>query len=178
MPTRTRISLIAIVLLGVAAVTACHTDRPLAPPASSATGTVGPSPADLPRQDALDAYRGMWDAVVSAARTADPDAPALRRYASGDALARIVKALFLQREQAQVILGTVETAPTVDTEQSTTTDIHINDCVDTSLWLVYREAGGLVDDTPGGTHATSATVTDSDGQWMVSTLDVGGVGTC
>jgi hypothetical protein len=164
-------------VLAVATLTACHNDRP-APPASTATSTVGPSPAGLPTQGALDAYRGMWDSIVSAAKTADPDAPDLRHYATGDALSRIVGALYLQHEQGQVTLGTLTLAPTVDTGQSTAADIQLNDCVDASLWLVYRDSGGLVDNTPGGTHATVATVTNTDGRWMVSTLDIAGVGSC
>jgi hypothetical protein len=175
-PARTRISLITTMFMVVAVATACHSGSP-APPAPGLT-TSAPSPLVLPTKDALDAYRAMWDAVVSAAKTADPDAPGLRRYATDKALARIVMVLYLDHEQDQVVLGTLAMAPSVDAEESTGTEIHIRDCVDTSLWLVYRASGGLVDDTPGGPHATAATVTDSGGHWMVSTLDIGEVQTC
>ena len=177
MPTRTRIILITTMLLGVTAATACHHGSNAAPTATP-PATAAPTAPALPTREALEAYRAMWDTVVSAARTADPDAPALRRYASDKALARIVTALYLHHEQGQVILGTLALAPTVDTDQSNPTTVRISDCVDTSLWLVYRTTGGLVDDTPGGPHATTATMTNINDQWLVSTLDINGVGTC
>lgn len=175
MPTPRRISLITTMLCMVAVAAACHTGSPAPPPVPT---TAAPSPPALPTQDALQAYRAMWDTVIDAAKTADPDAPALRRYATDKALARVVTALYLHHEQGQIILGTLALAPTVDTEQSNPTTIRITDCVDTSLWLVYRTTGGLVDEAPGGSHATSATVTNNNGQWLVSTLDIDGVDTC
>jgi hypothetical protein len=163
--------------MALVAVTACHGGS-AAPPPPPIPDTTTTAPPTVPTQPALDAYRHMWDAFVSAATTADPDAPSLRRYATGVALARIVAALYLDREQNQVILGNITSTPTADAEHSTTTDVHITDCIDTSLWLIYRTSGGLVDNRPGGPRSTSATVTYLDDHWAVSTLDIAEVGTC
>ena len=58
------------------------------------------------------------------------------------------------------------------------TEATITDCFDDTHWLEYKTSGGLVNNTPGGHHATTAVVQESGGVWKVSALVVQAVGTC
>jgi hypothetical protein len=152
---------------------------------TSKLGTVTPAPtsaqADEATAPALAAYHGMWDAFVEAGKTSDPDADALRRYASGDALSLIVSSLYLDRSQGKVSLGAVGLRPRVvdATPADDPITVTVEDCVDTRQWLVYWADGGLVNDKPGGLHANRATVTrTADQVWTVSVFQLRAAGTC
>src|SRR6266511_1213323 len=99
---------------------------------SSAPPSPSPAPSAVAAADALAAYHGMWTAVVAASAVPDPDAPDLRRYASGDALKLIVGNLVIDRDQGKVAKGDVVTSPTVTALQPADkpTQATITDCVD------------------------------------------------
>jgi hypothetical protein len=126
--------------------------------------------------EVLAAYRGMWAAFVAAARTSDPDAADLRRYTSGDALRLIVMSLYVKRERQRVILGDLRIDPHVSTVTDTTATVL--DCVNDENWLVYHASGAPVDDTPGGRHRTTATVTRTGDGWRVTWFRLEVSGTC
>lgn len=170
-------------LVGVAMVpvllAGCSSDKvesPLPHPSSSS-----PSPAPSPRpnvgaeDEALAAYRGMWSAFVQAAKTSDPEAPGLRRYASDNALKLITSALYTNRSQDRVTLGELRIDPKVTalTPRVAPTEASVLDCVNDQKWLEHKRSGGLVNDVPGGKHRTTATVRRTTEGWKVSRFTIG-----
>ncbi|MGC9667450.1 hypothetical protein ACNTMW_12945, partial [Planosporangium sp. 12N6] len=169
-----------IVLLGAGCQSGKSGDTPTKTPsaASSATPSLGPSAAAA--RDALTAYRGMWNAFVEAAKTSDPDAPDLGKYASGQALRLIASGLYADRSQGKVTKGDVVLNPKVTDAKpaQAPTEVTVLDCVDSTKWLEYKASGELWDDKPGGKHRTTATVKLSDGTWKVSSFILEESGTC
>src|SRR3712207_8780642 len=55
---------------------------------ATTTPTASPSPSPSAEDEALAAYRGMWQDMVVAARTSDYQSPLLARHATGPALDR------------------------------------------------------------------------------------------
>lgn len=145
----------------------------LSAPPQSARGTA--------EQQALAAYQGMWRAYAKAGLTADPDDPDLGRYAADTALQTLQKGLKGYRDKAQVLKGDLVTNPQVSgaSPDADPTSVTITDCVDDTKFLVYKRAGGLANDAPGGRRSTKATVTnvDADG-WKVTSFGVQAVNTC
>jgi hypothetical protein len=128
-----------------------------------------------PEQESLTAYRGMWAAFVEAAKTSDPDTPDLRKYASDDALNLIVGALYTNRDKKKVILGELKIDPKVTalTPPDQPTEASVVDCVNDEKWLQHKALGGLVNNTPGGKHRTTATVKRTPEGWKVSRFVIG-----
>jgi hypothetical protein len=131
------------------------------------------------RTAALTGYRKMWDAFAEAGKTADPDAPALREYAIGDALDTITSTLSGMRDGGTVILGDLKIDPEVVSLEplGDPTVATVSDCVDDENWREHKASGGLANDTPGGRHRTTATV-DLAIDWKVSSLKIEAPGTC
>jgi hypothetical protein len=117
----------------------------------------------------------MWAAFVEAAKTSDPDAPDLRRYASDDALKLIVSGLYTNRDKKIVILGDLKIDPKVRalTPTAAPTEASIVDCVNDEKWLQHKASGGLVNNTPGGKHRTTATAKKATDGWKVSRFVIG-----
>lgn len=176
------LAVLTLTVAGCRGTTPTHEQgSPIPEPAlTEPSGSESASAPDVSEQEAIFAYRGMWDAFVEAGKTSDPDAADLRLYASDDALALIVSALYTSREQRQVTLGdlVIEPAVAASTPPDAPTKVEIRDCVDDSRWLEYEASGGLVDDEPGGRHRTTATVTRSEDGWKVSSFTVEAAGTC
>jgi hypothetical protein len=163
-------------------VTGCGHDKPVrtsGTPSGTSSRTPSASASGVAKDDALAAYRGMWNAYVEAAKTSDPDAPALRTYASDDALKLIVGALVTNRAQKKVVRGDLKIDPraTVTLAASAPTAT-VTDCVDSTRWLEYKASGGLWDDKSGGKHRTTATVKSRNGSWKVTSFTLEGSGTC
>ncbi len=169
-----------LIVTGVA-VTACHSGSAKhGTQPSSVPSSPSPAPSAVAGADALAAYQGMWKAVVAASAVPDPDAPDLRRYASGAALKLIVGNLIVDRDQGKVAKGNLVTSPTVTALQppDKPTQATITDCVDDTNWLEYKKSGELWDNQPGGKHHNTATVTLTDGVWKVSSFTLEVKGTC
>jgi hypothetical protein len=171
-PTRLCLTTVLLVVVGAG----CGADHPATTSSPSATGAQSPSAATGVAADATAAYRSMWDSFVEAGKTSDPDAPEIRRYASGQALRLIVSALVTNRDQGKVIRGDLVINPKVTT--ATPTEVTIVDCVNDEQWLVYKTSGGLADDKPGGRHRTTATVRKTDAGWKVASFILKDAGTC
>ncbi|MBN1173104.1 MAG: hypothetical protein JXA67_13095 [Micromonosporaceae bacterium] len=122
----------------------------------------------------------MWTAFVEAGKTSNPDAPAIRTYASDQALKLIVSALATNQHQGKIIKGDLIIDPRVTSvrPESDPTEVSILDCVNDERWLEYTTSGELWDDNPGGRHRTTATAKRTDGTWKVSAFTLEEAGTC
>jgi hypothetical protein len=155
------------------------TRQPLTPaPASTAVVPV----ADRAEQEALAAYRGMWQDFAVAGITSDWRSPALGRYATGVALTNLSRGLYADHYNGLVTKGEPILHPrvlSVDPPQDPTRVV-ITDCGDSTHWLKYRtNSGRLVNDKPGGRSLINAIVDKQpDGSWKVSDYGVHEIGTC
>jgi hypothetical protein len=162
----------------------CNSGGPTSAPVRSPTPipsvTPGLSASAAAERDALVAYRGMWNAWVEAGKISNPDAPALRTYASGEALKLIVAVLATNQHNRQVTLGNVAINPAAfgATPQDSPTEVTVKDCVNTENWLNHKASGGLVDNIPGGRRSMTATVARVADSWKVTAFKLGRVGTC
>lgn len=133
-------------------------------------------------QEAVAAYRGMWDAYMRVLAAPDPDSPDLARYAAGGALMTLVNGVRMAEDQGLKGEGTFTVSPRVTeiTPTSGPTKIGISDCVDTSRSRIVRASPGPpYSDPPGGRRLCLATVEQqADGSWKVTSFGLHEVGTC
>jgi hypothetical protein len=168
--------------------TASESNGSVAPGGSSATtetSTTSSSPVlgvDRAKQDALAAYRAMWQDFVTAGRTSDWQSSELGRHATGIALQTMSRGLYADHQNGVVTKGEPVLQPEVSSVEPATdpTKIVVTDCGDSTNFLKYdRETGLPVDDEPGGRQLINAVVElQSDGSWKVSDFGVHGVGSC
>lgn len=175
-------TVVAVSALTVA-VAACSspggtTDLPAGPAGatSSAAPASGASPVSAGDQ-VLSAYRGFWDTVVAAHKASDPQLPALARAAANPELAKVRKAVALNRQQKISLRGTVGHKPQVTAV--TAAAATVVDCYDISSWNpVDVRTGAAIDATEsGGTGRYHAryTLRRSAGTWLVTNqVDLGG----
>ena len=141
----------------------CSPDKPSGAPKATASPSAFTAPSALPsdtaERDAVIAYRGMWSAVVEAAKTSDPEAPDLRTYASDQALRLVASSLYTDRDLGKVTKGNLVLNPKVTNVKPAQApkEVTILDCVDSTKWLKSKASGGLWDNEPGGKHRTTAT---------------------
>ncbi|MEU4217167.1 hypothetical protein [Actinoplanes sp. NPDC026623] len=132
-------------------------------------------------EQALTAYKGMWQAYAQAGLTADPDDPDLARYAAGTALETLQRGLTGYHDKSQVLKGELVTNPQVSgaSPDADPKSVAITDCLDATNFLVYKSSGELANDTPGGRRSTRATVTNVGAEgWKVTSFGVQAVNTC
>lgn len=154
-------------------------------PLTSATTPTATSPVsvvDKAKQEALAAYRGMWQDFVAAGITSDWRSPTLGQYATGVALTNLSRGLYADHYNGLVTKGEPVLDPSVlsvDPPQDPTTVV-VTDCGDSTRWLKYRANNGhLADDKPGGRSLINAIVDKQpDGSWKVSDYGVHEIGTC
>lgn len=179
-----RLAMVALLLV-VASCTAKPAPSASTPPVSLRSPSPSPSPTD-PRvgavQDAVGAYRGMWQAYNSAVHVPDPDSPGLPKYATGNALHTLVTGLKSVKDRGLKGTGDIVVSPQV-TEISPTdapAKVGIRDCFDDgATHLVRASPGSPYNDTPGGRRLCLATVErQADGSWKVTGFGLQGVGTC
>lgn len=154
---------------------ASPTAQPTLPPTStSAPGTA--------QEQAVAAYKGMWEAYARAGLTANPDDPELARYASGVALEKLARALRAYRDKGQVVKGEIRSNPQLAdaSPAKTPATMSVTDCVDTTSFLAYwASSGEPVNDVPGGRRSMLATVSDVSGVgWRVTSYGLQAVNTC
>lgn len=157
------------------------TDGGFSPPPLSSSGS-SVSEVDVAKQQATEAYLGMWRDMEAAATSSDWQAPRLAQHATADALPVITNSLRTDSQRGVVTKGQLKNYPQVTTVDppSTPTTVLIKDCSDSSNWLKYRvDNGQLVDNKPGGRQAITAEVKkQTDGAWRVTRFAVEGVGSC
>jgi hypothetical protein len=120
----------------------------------------------------------MWQDVVKASGAAEYQDPHLADHATGQALTTNRAVIKYDHDQEIVGRGRPVLHPTATALAGTVDEVSIKDCLDDSRWLQYRSSGALLNDMPGGRHRVAATVFFAGGEWRVSYLAVGGVGTC
>jgi hypothetical protein len=162
----------------VLSLAACGSVSPVAKPAVPTTPTSPPLAGATAA--ALAAYREMWADMVIASQTSDYQSPLLPLHASGDALSLLVHGLYLNGLNGIVTGGTPVLHPQITslTPAMDPTEATITDCFDDTHWLEYKKSGGLVNNIPGGHHATEAIVQEIGGTWKVSGLALRAAGTC
>jgi hypothetical protein len=133
-------------------------------------------------QDAVAAYRGMWDAYLLVLAAPDPDSPELARYAAGNALKTLSDGVRDVRDQGLKGEGKFVLSPQVTEIAPATspTKIGIRDCVNTAESRIVRASPGpTYSDKPGGRRMCIATVErQGDGAWKVTSFGLHEVGSC
>ncbi|MFE0256144.1 hypothetical protein [Streptomyces sp. NPDC059010] len=120
--------------------------------------------------------------MADAAETSDWDSSKLGRYATGDALSAISRALYADHLNGLVSKGKPKNHPKVTKIEPPTnpTTVMISDCGDSTHWLRYRkDTGELADDKPDGRRDITAEVKKQNGGgWKVTRFAVWEVGSC
>jgi hypothetical protein len=98
-----------------------------------------PSPTSTDQSTPVAAYRAYYAAVIEAGRTANWRSPALPATATGEALRTIVERLRRLATNGQTLRGTVRLNPTAEPVTGDTATVE--DCQDSSGWLVYNRDG-------------------------------------
>jgi hypothetical protein len=149
----------------------------LRPPSATPTTATGPAAV----QDAVAAYRGMWDAYLRALAVPDPARPELARYAAGNALQTLVSGVREVKDRGLKGEGAFKTAPRVTdvAPASAPTKVGIRDCFDDSDARIVRASPGPAhSDPPGGRRLCIASVErQADGAWKVTSFGLRAVGT-
>jgi hypothetical protein len=147
---------------------------------SSTASPVDPKVAAV--QDAVAAYRGMWQAYSAAVQVPNPDSPDLSRYATGNALHTLVTGLKSVKDRGLKGTGAIVLSPQVTqiSPVDAPTKVGIRDCFDDGGTHLVRASPGLpYNDTPGGRRLCLATVErQADSSWKVTGFGLQGVGTC
>ncbi|MFZ3555844.1 hypothetical protein [Streptomyces sp. BH055] len=125
---------------------------------------------------ALTAYRSMWSDYTKAAATSDAKSSALDDHAKGGALKLMKYGLEQAKKDKVVTKGAPRLSPRAIS--ATRDRVVIQDCVDTTNWLVYKVNGALKNDVPGSHRAADATVRRAGGVWKVSDFHVADAGSC
>ncbi|MEU8075950.1 hypothetical protein AB0B31_10910 [Catellatospora citrea] len=176
---------VAPVLAAAVFLAACgpRTEPPPAPPqASGSAPGASPSTADRAsaQRDAVAAYVGMWRAYESAAADGDTSGAATSRYATGNALDLINRAVHAIVKDGLRAQGTSVLAPQATDVRGADhpTEVRVEDCMDTSNTRLVKVDGSKYPDSPGGRRKMIATVRLGDSGWQVVSFGLGGVGTC
>jgi hypothetical protein len=153
-----------------------------AEPSAPSSAPPSTSPVEEAKQQALTAYRGMWDAFSEAATTSDWRSPALGRYATGVALTNLSRGLYADHYNGLVTKGTpTHSAEAASFEpQENPTTVVVTDCSASTKALKYHaDTGALADETGGGRRLINGVVErQADGSWKVSDFGVHEVGSC
>jgi hypothetical protein len=130
---------------------------------------------------AIAAYVNLWQAMAKAGEVPDPNDPAVRQYAEGDALARVVSALVTYQQEGEYTQGAPVDSPRVTSvdPQDTPTTVNLADCGDSTAWTTHKkDSKAEISPDPRGRRMITATVKNTSGTWKVTTFSVGDIGSC
>lgn len=149
---------------------ACSGDDDTASPSTSTTEAAEPtSTTDAVDAKVLAAYRGFWDAYLTAADPMDPAHPDLERYATGASLDRVRGAFADHFAKGEVIRGSVDLAPEI--EQLDDESATVRDCYLDQTHVFDGATGEQIDEPGEATFEIVAVLVLDAGSWKVSTLD-------
>ncbi len=175
-----RLTAPAVMLAATAVLAACSSASPA--PTASHTGSAGspagasPSPSTSGQQ-ALAAYTAMWSDVQALSETSNYTDPRLGDHLAGQAYMTISENMSVDKANGIIALGAPVLHPRV--LAAGTTAVTLADCLDDTHWLeYYASTHKLTNNVPGGHRYVAATVTDENGIWKVTNLEVRGEGTC
>ncbi|WP_194922658.1 hypothetical protein [Catenulispora pinisilvae] len=152
-------------------------------PSASASTIAAADPAQA-QQQVLQAYFGLMGDWQSAAFNPADHGAGLSAHASDQALSLIGGDITRSRRDGIVAKGKLKLAPTVTSLSLTATPpvAQVDDCADTSDYLVYKAADGSPVSTssgkPGGQQHVLAHVHEVGGVWRVYDLHIYQVGSC
>lgn len=164
---RTKAAVLLVVLTGCGGGSpeAVSTGTP-SPVVTTTPSTPTPTRPLTEAQAILAAYRGYWDELVIAGRTADFRRSALANYATDDLLRTTLETLRRHYEKQETIRGTVRLDPRVDRIDGATAIV--KDCQNTGRWLVYDRNGRVVRPGVERFDLVTAKLLRRDGVWKVS----------
>jgi hypothetical protein len=170
------------VMLAAVAFAACSSSTPTASSSTTAgSGLDTKAPAQAPSTSVgaqppanaavRAAYRGFWDALVTASATSDATFPALAQHATGAELAALRARLAADKRAGLVARGEPQLLETtiarLDAKAAT-----IQDCMDSNRWLFHDAKTGALRDKPSRKrYAVTARLVLDHGVWKVATLD-------
>jgi hypothetical protein len=176
---------VTVVVAGVALVGLVGCGKAKAKPAPSAAGPSAAASSLSPRAEAegkaTAAYLGLWQAMAKAGEVPDPNAPELRQYADGDALARVVRALVTYQQDGEYTQGAPVDDPKVtsDDPQDVPTTVNLTDCGDSTNWTTHKQdTKAEIPNDQRGRRLITATVKKLNGTWKVTTFQLGDIGSC
>jgi len=147
-------------LLALDAVAGCASGV-ATPGPSRSSGTAPPAPPTAsslgdPRVLARQAYLDMWQAFVTASKTADYQSPELARYAAGGALSLLTHSLYTNYKQGIVTRGGPSFSPSVmiPAASGVIRQADVTDCANPSTWVNYTKSGKLVSGPMSGKRPT------------------------
>ncbi|WP_239648829.1 hypothetical protein [Nocardiopsis chromatogenes] len=123
----------------------------------------------------MGAYTDMWNVVVEASHSGDPDPEELADHASGDALELMRQTLQGASDDGVTVVGEPLLSPEVT--ESSEREVTILDCVDDSEWVEQGEASSSAEAEPGP-RKVDATVSNDGLVWRVSELRIWEQGSC
>ncbi|MBN6034167.1 hypothetical protein JYK18_04585 [Amycolatopsis sp. 195334CR] len=120
----------------------------------------------------------MWNDMAVAGETADWRNPVLARHATGIALTTITRGMYSHHANGLVSKGRPKNSPRARTAKLG--KIMIEDCGDSTNWLLYRaDTGALADEEPDGRRHINAVVEKQvDGVWRVTEFGIREPGSC
>jgi hypothetical protein len=147
------------------------TELPAGPATATSAASPTAAPTTAPADDqVLAAYRRFWDTVVAAHKASDPQLPALGTTAAEPELAKVRKAVALNRQQKISLRGTVGHTPRVTAVTGATATVE--DCYDISAWdPVDVRTGAAIDVTASsgtGRYHARYTLRRPAGTWVVT----------
>ena len=149
-------------------------------PDTSPTAPSSASVAGNPKVQARQAYLGMWQAFVTASRTADYQSGSLARYAAGGALSVLIHGLYQNYRKGIVTRGQPSFDPkvTIASSNGSAVQANITDCANSSHWTDYYKSGKPAPGEARGRQRIHARLQPFNGVWKVTYLVVEKEGTC
>lgn len=152
-------------------------------PAASSPSATGASASAAAQ--ALAVYRAAfadWVAVESVPSKSDYQNPVLAHHMSGQALSSATESIYVNTSvKGAVSKGVPVLNPAIGelVPAGSPTQVVVNDCVDTSSWLLWTADGKhLFNDVPGGRQKTQALIALVGGTWKMTQLHMQKIGTC
>jgi hypothetical protein len=121
-------------------------------------------------------YRAFWDAYLAAADPMNPEDPRLVEHATGNELETVQKAFLARRSAGEVIRGTLDLSPRVETINPEGTVATVIDCYADHTGIYDAASGTRKDKESGVRHLIKVEMTLTAGAWKVSTLTLEGDG--